>query len=509
MLWTERAVIALRSIPAFAGFVPSVSVTFFGEHFMLRIHCILGVLFFSLVAVLTASADDAPKVFKAGAAVVDITPTKLPIIPRGNFFPKPIDNILDPLHARCLMLHDGKEQIVLLLIDCCTLPRTVVEKMKAMIVEKTGIPRERITITATHTHSAPAVVEKHADGETRHTLENIVQAAVLAQKNLVPAKIGWAVGNNPYNVFCRRILMKEGTATRNPFGGTVNDRAQMNPGYGNTNMVARTGPVDTAVSVISIVTPEGKPLALFANYSTHYAGVPADQISADYFGVFAGEIRDRIAEKVGEEKMSENFVGMMSNGTSGDANCLDFLNPNQPKYDIYSVAKNTADAAMAVWPNIEYFDWVPLGMAEQTLTLNNRLPTAVEIQAAKDHLAALPDGPKVIIDDYAASTVAMENHPKTSEVVVQAMRIGELGMTALPGEIYGITGLEIKARSPFLPTINLSLANGTFGYIPPEEQHRLGGYNTWRRPGNCLEPAAEGKIRATVIDLLKSLDSKQ
>jgi len=473
---------------------------------MLRVHSILCVLCFSLFAVSAASADEAPRVFKAGAAVVDITPTRLPIVPRGNFFPKPIDTILDPLYARCLMLHDGREQIVLLLIDCCTLPRSVVEKMKAMIVEKTDIPRERIMIAATHTHSAPAVVEKHAEGETRHTLENIVQAAVLAQKNLVPAKIGWAVGNNPHNVFCRRILMKEGTARTNPFGGTVNDRAQMNPGYGNVNMIARTGPVDTAVSLISIVTPEGKPLALFANYSTHYAGVPADQISGDYFGVFAGEIRERIAEQVGADKVSENFVGMMSNGTSGDANCRDFFNPNQPKYDIYSVSKNTADAVMAVWSNIQYFDWVPLAMAERTLTLNNRLPTTAEIQAAKDHLAALPDGPKVINDDYAQSTVAMENHPKTSEVVVQTMRIGELGLTALPGEIYGITGLEIKARSPFVPTINVSLANGTFGYIAPEEQHRLGGYNIWHRPGNCLEPAAEGKIKATVIDMLKSFE---
>jgi len=474
---------------------------------MLRFNRTIAVLVFMLFVISAAKADDAPRVFKAGAAVVDITPTKLPVVPRGNFFPKPIDKILDPLHARCLMLHDGREQIVLLLIDCCTLPRPLVETMKVMIVEKTGVPRERIMIAATHTHSAPAVVEDHADGETRHTLESIVQAAVLAQKNLVPAKIGWAVGNNPHNVFCRRILMKEGTASTNPFGGTVNDRAQMNPGRGNPNMVARTGPVDTAVSVISIVTPEGKPLALFANYSTHYAGVPADQISGDYFGVFAGEIRDRIADKVGQDNMCENFVGMMSNGTSGDANCLDFFDVNQPKFDIYSVSRNTADATMAVWPNIEYFDWVPLGMAEQTLTLNNRLPTAEEIQVAKNHLAALPDGPKVIIDDYAQSTLAMENHPKTSEVVVQAIRIGELGLTALPGEIYGITGLEIKARSPFFPTINLSLANGTFGYIPPEEQHRLGGYNVWRRPGNCLEPAAEGKIRAAVIDLLKSLDT--
>ena len=41
-------------------------------------------------------------------------------------------------------------------------------------------------------------------------------------------------------------------------------------------------------------------------------------------------------------------------------------------------------------------------------------------------------------------------------------------------------------------TMNLSLANGAEGYIPPPEQHHLGGYNTW--PANCQRPmAARGK----------------
>ncbi|MDR3197286.1 MAG: hypothetical protein LBU34_05395, partial [Planctomycetaceae bacterium] len=141
--------------------------------------------------------------------------------------------------------------------------------------------------------------------------------------------------------------------------------------------------------------------------------------------------------------------------------------------------------------------------------LSNRLPTPEEIQAAKDHLAALPEGKlKTIADVYAQNTTLMVDYPKTSEIPIQAIRIGELGITALPGEIYGITGLEIKARSPFQPTINIGLANGYFGYIPPPEQHLLGGYNTWRTIGNCLEAEAEPKIKNTAIELLQSLTAK-
>jgi len=181
------------------------------------------------------------------------------------------------------------------------------------------------------------------------------------------------------------------------------------------------------------------------------------------------------------------------------------LNPPRA-FDHKSVGEDTAQAAMDVWSNIQYFDWVSLGMVERRVTVNNRVPTQEEVQAARDHLAALPDGQIRTVDDvYAQSTVMMENWQQTSEITFQAIRIGELGITALPGEIYGITGLEIKARSPFFPTFNISMANGSFGYIIPEEQHRLGGYNSWRTQGSCLEVDVESILRQNIIEMLREL----
>ena len=63
---------------------------------------------------------------------------------------------------------------------------------------------------------------------------------------------------------------------------------------------------------------------------------------------------------------------------------------------------------------------------------------------------------------------------------------------------YGVKG-TFNLNSGFL---------GRPGYIAPEEQHPLGGYNIWRSPGNCLEPAAEGKIKAAAIEMLKALDTR-
>lgn len=458
-------------------------------------------------------AEETAAVFQAGAARVDITPEKLPVVVNGNFFPRYVDKVLDPLFARCLILNDGNETIVWLVVDTCILPLSLCEEVKSQIQSELGIPKDRVVISATHCHSAPSLdftLGVSADHDYIVYLRGrIVETVSAAQKNLVPAKVGWAVGNDPNNVFCRRFLMKEGTAMTNPFGGKKYDRAMMNPGVRNPNSIARTGPVDTSVSVLSVMTIDDKPIAVLANYSTHYAGVPGDVLSGDYFGVFAEKMREMIAEKIGASNMPDTFVGIMTNGTSGDANCIDFLNPNRT-FDYQSVGRETAEAAMAVWSAIEYHRWVPLGMIERRITIVNRVPTAEEVEAAKKHLQQLADGVlKTIPDVYAQSTVAMADWAKTSEIPLQAMRIGELGVTAIPAEVYGMTGLEIKARSPFRPTFNMSLANGCFGYIPPPEQHALGGYNTWRTQTSCLEVDAETVIKKNLIEMLKLLDEKR
>ena len=48
-----------------------------------------------------------PKVFLAGAAVVDVSPRTLPVIVNGGFLEASADTIQDPLSARGLVLDDG------------------------------------------------------------------------------------------------------------------------------------------------------------------------------------------------------------------------------------------------------------------------------------------------------------------------------------------------------------------------------------------------------------------
>jgi len=461
-----------------------------------------------LASGLAAEPDGVAKTFQAGAFAIDITPRRFPVPVSGGILPRYATKANDPLHARCLVLDDGRARIAIAIVDNLLISREQADKAKHLASQATGIPTARMLVAATHTHSAPAVVGAHSTDPDEEYAEFMVQqiakGIARARDNLRPARIGWAMGKDEKNVFCRRYLMKPGTASTNPFSGKENDRAQMNPGHANPNKIKRTGPADTDVAVLSVQTLDGRPIALLSNYSTHYVGSPS--LSADYFGVFC----ERIAKKIGAVDVSPPFVGMLSNGTSGDANCLDFERPSRRKFDRFTVAEDVAQAAFEAYQTIKYYDWVPVVMEERLVTLGVRKPTEEEVTKAKAALAKLEDGrPRNIVESYARETVFLSQVPPTREIKLQAIRIGELGITALPNEAFGSTGLEIKKGSPLKPTFNIDLANGYAGYLPPPGQHKLGGYTTWRARSSMLEVDAEPKVVATLLELLSNVANER
>ncbi len=455
----------------------------------------------------------AKRTFRAGAFAIDVSPTEFPVIVNGGMNERIADKLLDPLHARCLVLDDGSQQLAIVVVDSCMMPRVLLDEAKAMAEQATGIHTNRILISATHTHSAPAVMpclgSRRDEVYSRFLPNQIAKGIKLAQDRLAPARIGWAMGRDEKNVASRRWLMKPGSVRPNPFGQT-GERVQMHPGYGNVNAIRPTGPVDPDVAVLSVQTRDGRPLALISNYSMHYVGGPA--VSADYFARFC----DEIGKLIGAEQSPQPFVAMLSNGTSGDAWLLDHSKPKR-KFDQSSIAKEVAQAAFEAYQKIEYHDWAPLVMEEKLLRLDVRMPSDDDLAQAEAMLATAkvrkdgkpPTGVNMLAEVYAGETVTLRQMPPTRELKLQAIRIGDLGITAIPNEVYGSTGLAIKKQSPLGMTFNISLANGSEGYIPPPEQHALGGYTTWRARTSCLEVEAEPKIAKAVTELLQSVANKR
>ena len=188
---------------------------------------------------------------------------------------------------------------------------------------------------------------------------------------------------------------------------------RMNPPIESPNLVEPAGPTDPEVAVVSVQSPEGRPIALLANYSLHYVGTGRDEeISADYYGAFA----DRIQQLLGADRLDPPFVALLSNGTSGDINNINFRHkraPLPPYEQIRAVAGAVAAEAHRVCQTLQYQGLGPAGRAangDQTRRAaaqpGGSRPRRGDARQAKG--AELKSAEQV----YARETVLMKDYPE-------------------------------------------------------------------------------------------------
>jgi len=444
---------------------------------------------------------------RIGAATADITP-ELGVLLDGTISKNgPARAIHDRLHARCLAFDDGRARFALAIIDNTMIAREILDDAREQIHESTGLPSHHILLAATHTHSTPRAVNigQGAANEKYHAfLARQVAAGVRqAINNLRPGRIGWGSYDEPRFVFNRRWFVDPKLTPPNPFG-EKSDRVWMNPPRGA--LLNPAGPVDSEFYVLGGRALDGTPLFLLGNYGLHYVGGSRrGEVSADYFGVFSEQVKERLARP----SQRPAFVGLLSNGTSGDVNAIDFLGQRRrypPYVRMGEIGKAVATNAARVFRRMPFADHAPIRVAAREITLGVRKPDARRLDWARRTIAAAKPSarpPRNVI--YAQEALGLSKYPDQVKLLLQVVRVGDLAICAIPCEVFAETGLAIKAHSPFKDTFIIELANGYYGYLPTPQQHEWGGYETWPARSAFLEVQAEPKIRKAVLELLHEL----
>jgi neutral ceramidase len=460
-----------------------------------------------LLGLVLAAAPAESATLRIGAAAADITPN-LNVLLDGTIMKiGPAKEVHDRLHARCVAFADGKNTVALAVIDNTMIAREILDDARHQIHQATGLPKSHIMLSATHTHSTPRAVDieqgKANEDYHRQMARQISEGVQEAIKNLRPAKIGWGSFDEPRYVFNRRWFVDKKLTPPNPFG-EKGDLVWMNPPRGA--LIRPAGQVDSEVFVVSAQGTDGTPIFLLGNYGLHYVGgVPRGHISADYFGYFSEQVKQLIARP----DQQPAFVGLMSNGTSGDVNAVNFQGERK-RYPIYGrmreIGHSLAGNAKQVYDRLKFTGKAPIAVAFREITLGVRKPDAKRLAWARETIAqAKPTArpPRNVI--YAREAIGLSKYPDQVKIILQAFRIGDLAIAAIPNEVFAETGLQIKADSPFKDTFVIELANGYSGYLPTPQQHEWGGYETWPARSSLLEVQAEVKIRETVLALLKQL----
>ncbi|WP_313259514.1 hypothetical protein [Sphingobacterium sp.] len=443
-------------------------------------------------------------------AQIDITPSLGTII-NGEFNSRYASHIADPLFAKAVYLNDGKQRFIFIVVDICVMKRDFLDPLKSKITEITGIPPSHLLISSTHTHSAGSIADLlmgHVDMAYRSLLEKkILSLALKACSKENQVEIAFGKINKPEHLTCRRYKMDPRYSPINPVLRTI-DLVKTNPFDLESLILSRTTIPDPELCFIGIKKLTGEWIGLLANYGLHYVGdCERSTITADYFGYF----NNKIVELSGDKEM----VSILTNGTSGEVNIWDFINGDRYPKGFHEKSKLIGeDLAHSVFEQISSLIWkgdVELLVKYQEVILEKR-KISKELLQKSLNVFSNTNYEKIGYSDgnlmeaiYAREQILLEAIEDEIKFPIQAIQIGETTIGGLGGEFFSKTGIELKELIPNYFTI--CLANDYVGYVPPKNEFKNGGYETWRCRSSFLEENAEFLVKSAMLKMIKDIQN--
>jgi hypothetical protein len=428
---------------------------------------------------------------KAAAVVTPISTESTPA--DGSVGPALSPQQEAELRATALVLEAGQR---LCFVSCDTLvvPTDVLEAATRRIVAEAGIPFANLLICATHTHHAPCTIDilgcRRDEAFCGRLLEAIVRSAVEASQALdrgspqqVSAELLFAESQEATVGTNSRYLLKDGTVAWHAFAWE--------------DVVRPTGPFDPDLPVLAIRRPDGALASVLFNHSVHNIGaLTAGRLSPAFYGLAAQELERR-----------HGAVTLFLPGAFGSSHNTGAFG-STPNLHAVSTAECVHRVTVAVEAGLR--DAQPVAADSVRAVKRPFLYRMREFEEAKEEAAV----------KYWTETYTPESAERTQQVFrdmragmacvqgeerrtwLQVIRLGDVALVGVPGELFARHGLEIRRRSPFRYTYVVGLANDTIGYIGDRDSYALGGYQLW---AGMHSPSAPGTGEALVEQALEML----
>ena len=452
----------------------------------------------------------------AGTGRSDITPA--PGTPQGGWGAQTHQRGLGsdlPLYATALVLGDRTTQVAILDVDAIGFDGEWTVRIIDAVVGLTGIPRENIRFSCTHTHSGPNTFRLPVITEGRDmileyldTLPLKISGAVWqAQNNLRPVRIGAASGECDINVNRRMAL---------PDGSVVIGRNH-------------AGTVDKTVRVVRLDDFEEQPVATIVHYACHpttmawqcqyatpdYPGMAKNVVEEQIGGTclflqgatgnigpkrgFTGDLgvyrkygkllgleASKLALGIETLPRKEKLVGLQQ---SGATIALFEDNAVEPEAATLDVRSRFLQLPLKDFPEPEVAEAEAAALREEL----NKLRSGGDEAKIREATA------KATQAGMRADRALWYHGKKHVDWQLQAIRIGPVALVCVPGEPFIETSQEIAKGSPFAHTLFSGYSNGGFGYIPIREAYPEGGYEVE------IAPFAPGAAELIVKEALAML----
>jgi hypothetical protein len=371
----------------------------------------------------------------------------------GDRHDAPSVGVMDPLHARALVLGAGKDCIAVVGLDLGRAPvrqstATIRERVKA----QTGI--EHIFLVGSHTHHGPVIeLDTWPDRNNSYVRQletKLADVIVEAAKQMRPAKIGFASKDVPFN----------------------RNRHSKRPDK----------PVDPEFLVLRVEDMSGKPIAHAVNFAAHPTSIESKdrRFSADYPGALA-----EVVEK------ETGAPCLFLQGAAGD------MSTNRTGLGDYrGFGQHLGREALGLAKSIHCSgsDTCTLQTAEEDFRFRNRVdlsnPLIKEI-----YIKAFFRG----IVDFYDQEYKDGNRPHLSVALLND-RIGFVGVS---GEFFCGHSLSLKKRARLEHLFFLGYCNDYQQYFPTIEGASEGGYGADAQVANAEVGAGELIMNHALLHLYR------
>lgn len=401
---------------------------------------------------------------QVGYAKVDITPDY--VIGLGGYSnseTRKSEGVAMPIYTTCIALRDGDETILLFTIDKCGIPRIVCQLIREGVCPATGIPEEKVFIGATHSHSAPDFTrDEPGQRYKQEFVAAAVKAAQEALADLTPATIEATTTHVPNRAFVRHYITADGTYAGSNFG-TI---SKENPA------IASILEADDTMVLVKFVR-EGQKDILMVNWGAHCdwsKNIGFHLIAPS----FAGPLRNKL------EALTDCHVAYFTaaSGNVGGGSRVKAISETLPKTWI-EYGEDLANAAFAALPNLQDVKGEGIQTCQRIVDVDvdhswdPMIEQANEVfdlwkTVGKEEGDALGKTYNFTSSYQARAIRTRYNMGKTTEMELNAIRVGGLGITTGTYEMFSESGKAVREGSPFdftfLVTGNATYVSSTTAY---------------------------------------------
>lgn len=398
-------------------------------------------------------------------------------------------DVKNRLYARAAVVENNGEIIAIVAIDTVNILKGMHKIVTDRIYEYTGIEPSRVCITSTHTHTGAPIfdnpeIDCYSDkAYTDVFLRLTADAVILAYKRLEEVTVKFGVAPVEGIAFNRNFIFEDGVARTNfrrpgrvrPFGGTDPD--------------------------LSVVTFEkdGDPVGSIINFSCHSDCTGfGDAYSGDYTSAMEDELKKAYGQK---------FVSLFALAPCGDINHIDVERTDRegtmPKNWHREMGKILSSAALDIMKKSVPIDG-SVAVKKETIRLKRRV---ADDDYINDRLRKIQESGDGIMRIRSLLNYRSMNTEEYSELYLQVIKIGDLCLHILPGEIYVKFALDIKKNSTFPHNVVIENANSPCGYIPTKDafdsKHDI--YGTMPTPLGGYMPEAGDMMVEKILKMSEEL----